>query len=267
MATALAACPRIAALPERATVPSAADLPNATGSIVIRRRPIADRDARFANLARVRWVGVTIRDVFAANPAMWPALLTTCRATALGWRATFPVATDAPGRLTARCLVIQHCPVKAVRIRSANLAIAGRVPPAAFDRLPLDFTLVRAVHIRALNPIAALGRRATVAVATDAPVTTEESIAGICPAVRIAPRVAILAGILGVDLTVIEGINPDHALAPHAPVRPAALIRPATITVAALAIIGAALLPTEGVAAVADNPADASAARRVPMHP
>jgi hypothetical protein len=141
--------------------------------VVVRARPTGEIDIRFAKLTRIVWVDCVFGDIFTADPAVRSALFAACFPAALGWRATFAIAADSPRHPAAGDLVVDETPIEPVLFRIAFLAVVGRVADVCSERLALDFALVRAVDIRALHAVAALGRRAALAVAAFPPVAAE----------------------------------------------------------------------------------------------
>ena len=104
---------------------------------------------------------------------MGTALLATGFAATLGRSATFSVAADPSRHASAEGVIGQGRPIETVALRITDLAIVLRVVRVRFDRLALDFALIRAVDVGALDAIATFGGRAAVPVATDPAVAAE----------------------------------------------------------------------------------------------
>jgi len=145
------------------------------------------------------------------------------------------------------------------------LAVVGRVADFGSDGLTLDFALVGAVDVRALDTVAAFGRRAALAVAAGPVVAAEGAVGREGPIVAVAGRIAELTGVGRVDLAGVERFDPDRAAARFAPLGGAALVRSAAVAVATIPAVGTAPIAAEVVTLVTSDPADAAGADRLSM--
>ena len=238
----------------------AADRIVAAVGIILCWRPVVEIGIGFADLTGIGGVLGLRGDIHATDPAVWAAFLAAGRAATLGGRAALGIAAD-PTRHTAASGLVEHeRPIEAILLRITDLAGVGGIVLVLLERLPLDLALIRAGIDRALDAIAAFGRRAALGIAARSAFATERAILGGRPIVAIPGRRTELAGVLGIDDPGVEGLSADDAAARDTPLGGAAFARPAADIVAAIPPKCAASRAAGGESAVAAHAANATVA-------